>query len=407
MPLFLAGLILGIALPSALIVFGPRYGLPVGNLVSASVRNENDQLKARIQGLERQVALAGDARSSSAGDASAGDEEVARLRAQLRLAEDVTSDLQSQLDRAFNSDIPALKAEIEARDVMLKKLDDEVSRLSSLEDQVARSKNQAPKSAPSDLAEIAKLRAGLDQRDALLRKLDDEVSRLSGVESELKALRAERAKSDGASGSVAKSLQAELARAQDAIEKERAKTSAALDQIGKLGDEIASRDSMLQKLDAEVVRLSTYEQQVDELRTRLAEAEKSTNDGRAELQARLDETERTLETTRKSLAERESEIDHLRDENTRLAKTVKPAGENEAKPARKQSTRELTPRDPLRVASAMQDARGLDALGNADRDRIATGLIEGECVTKVLGGVFDKLPALAVRDLIAALESDC
>ena len=61
----------------------------------------------------------------------------------------------------------------------------------------------------------------------------------------------------------------------------------------------------------------------------------------------------------------------------------------------------------MRVASAMQDARGLDALGNADRDRIATGLIEGECVTKVLGGVFDKLPALAVRDLIAALESDC
>jgi len=69
--------------------------------------------------------------------------------------------------------------------------------------------------------------------------------------------------------------------------------------------------------------------------------------------------------------------------------------------------RKLTPRNPNSVARAMEDALGLDLLDTEERNRVATGLIEGQCVGKVLTDVFGRAPAVPLRDLIRALDSDC
>ncbi len=53
---------------------------------------------------------------------------------------------------------------------------------------------------------------------------------------------------------------------------------------------------------------------------------------------------------------------------------------------------EPSPRDPLLVAKAMQETAGLDGLDAGKRDRLATGLIEGECVAKSLSDVFGRAP---------------
>ena len=88
-----------------------------------------------------------------------------------------------------------------------------------------------------------------------------------------------------------------------------------------------------------------------------------------------------------------------------VAETAKAPKDGEARTAAVPS--DLSPRDPLKVAEAIENAKGLDGMSNGQRDRIATGLIEGQCVAKVLADTFGRAPAVALRDLIRALESDC
>ncbi|MCG6857310.1 MAG: hypothetical protein LJE67_04510, partial [Salaquimonas sp.] len=76
-------------------------------------------------------------------------------------------------------------------------------------------------------------------------------------------------------------------------------------------------------------------------------------------------------------------------------------------PGQPASDRTPTPRDPLLVAGAMRQSRGLGDIPDNERDRIATGLIEGECVRDVLKEVFGTPPGDALNDLVGALDSDC
>ncbi len=403
-PFFLIGLILGIAIPVALVIFGPRYGMPVENIVSYTVSNENAQLKARIEGLERQLSLAEEtladrSEPSSTGDTgSANGEEIERLRAQLKLAEDVTTELQNQLDRAFNADIPKLKDDIEAREFKIEELEGEIERLAAIERDYKRLKFEQPAGGIADQTAIRSLEAELKKRDAALAQADDEIARLSAAERELQALRADNP------AQATKALQEEL-------DRERGRTAAFQKEINKLGKEIAARDDMLGKLDAEFSRLEPLEKEVEDLRARLAIADKTAQDEQARLQTTLDETRDALDAARRNIATRDTELARLRQEKARAASAgggepVAKATE-EPEPTSAEPERQNVPRDPFRVAEAMRDARGLDDLGDADRDRIANGLIEGQCVTRVLSDAFERPPALAVRDLISALESDC
>ena len=67
----------------------------------------------------------------------------------------------------------------------------------------------------------------------------------------------------------------------------------------------------------------------------------------------------------------------------------------------------LNPRNGARVAEAMRETPGLDALTSVQRDQLERSLAAGECVTSALGGVFRRIPVLALRNLMRDLDSDC
>ncbi|MCG6857264.1 MAG: hypothetical protein LJE67_04280, partial [Salaquimonas sp.] len=83
--------------------------MPVDRYLFGADNAESQKLDARIAELEDKLAKAEKDTAVPLDTRPAVDEEVARLKAQLGLAENVTTDLQTQLDKAQNEDIPALK----------------------------------------------------------------------------------------------------------------------------------------------------------------------------------------------------------------------------------------------------------------------------------------------------------
>lgn len=67
----------------------------------------------------------------------------------------------------------------------------------------------------------------------------------------------------------------------------------------------------------------------------------------------------------------------------------------------------LNPRNGARVAEAMRETPGLDALTSVQREQLERSLAAGECVTRALGGVFRRIPVLALRNLMRDLDADC
>lgn len=292
----------------------------------------------------------------------------------------------------------------------------------------------------SDTGDAAALRAQIAEREDLLRKFDAE---LAAAEKRAAELEAER---DALKGRVVEPGKlAELTRILEAANAEATRLTGTL----------AERDKALAQMDAEIVRLAKFEAEAAELRkslaakpggavapgetaekaarsqaeTRLREAENDI----AALRARVDQAEKAAlaaiaETDsvkkatgeaaagdRKLLDGAKAQIAALNDRIAALGAEIaslKSSGGNSigsgktpdaGTPA--QGARE--PRDPLRVADAMARAKGLENLDESQRDRIGEGLIEGQCVGKVLTDVFGRPPAVAVRDLIKALDSDC
>lgn len=75
--------------------------------------------------------------------------------------------------------------------------------------------------------------------------------------------------------------------------------------------------------------------------------------------------------------------------------------------ARDVAIQPLDPRNGARVAEAMRETPGLDTLTSVQRDQLERSLAAGECVTSALGGVFRRVPVLALRNLMRDLDSDC
>lgn len=67
----------------------------------------------------------------------------------------------------------------------------------------------------------------------------------------------------------------------------------------------------------------------------------------------------------------------------------------------------VNPRNGALVIEAMRETPGLDALTSVQRDQLERSLAAGECVTSALGGVFRRIPVLALRNLMRDLDSDC
>jgi hypothetical protein len=177
------------------------------------------------------------------------------------------------------------------------------------------------------------------------------------------------------------------------------------EEIPGLNNQIAERDAMLKKLDGEVARLQPLEGKLKDAEAELARKTAESAGGDDPRRVAL---EAQLAIAGQQILQLKEEVETLR-----AAVTTPPAGngqptsgEGQPQPTQ-EGERKLTPRNPTAVARAMEAALGLNLLDTEERNRIATGLIEGECVGKVLTDVFGRAPAVPLRDLIRALDSDC
>lgn len=332
-----------------------------GEAALAALRRERDALASGQSGaVER---LRAELESLRQGDIprleselGTRDRRLGEMETRLKLAEEVNGELQSQLGKTFNEEMPALKRQLEQRDALLKQYDAELiarqGEIAALKDRLNAAEATAEAAAGDKTAE----RARQQQAAALAERLRQAEARAATLSQELESRKQALADRDKAIA--------------DGIASREAAVKAAREAAGNAAREAAGQDAsaalaQIASLKAELAQLRSDK---EELAGKLAKLSQEPAAGEA----------------------------------SRSFSSDKPA-----KDAQQKQARELTPRDPLRVAQAMRDALGLDALAAADRDRIATGLIEGECVSRVLGEVFGKAPAISTRDLIGALDSDC
>jgi len=367
---------------------------------------ERDRLRQELAAKGETVAPNQSAGSVGAAGQAGSSSDAARLQTALTAAEVKAAELQKQADDA--------KAAIAGRDKALQDLDAEISRLAPLEAEVANLRQRlaaAGNSAASSPNE-AELKSNLDR-----------------AETEALSLRQELA------AAVSKRDAAEAL----AGERERELAAARL--------EVAGREKALKDLDVEISRLAPLEADVARLRSELAAAQAATQSadrteadaklaaaeaeaqrlaeelataqGKLETAAAIAETqEEELAQARDALAKSEAAVADAKAAQERLQQEIaRLSSGSESQSGASQSRQDTdgqaatdrapTPRDPLLVARAMQETPGLGSLDAQGRDRLATDLIEGECVAKSLTEVFGRAPAPTVRDLILKLQSDC
>lgn len=198
-------------------------------------------------------------------------------------------------------------------------------------------------------------------------------------------------------------------RAEEAVLDRERRLSLQVDQIARLEkalDEARSAQNTTQS--AETERL---EAEADTLRRELEEAQN------AEEQLRAKE----IPILQDGIATKEREVATLNARNLALtariealeaaASAAKPNGQKDGgtKPAldNAKPTDGRSPRNADLVAAAIRVMPGLDRLTGDQRDQLERTLVSGECVTIALGGVFKRIPALAMRNLMRDLDSGC
>ena len=324
-----------------------------GPVLQAELERKNRQLDDLQQKLEQATSVT---RTGQASENAAADS----LREELRQSREMIADLRAQLENGNGDQIPRLESELADRDKALAENEKTIAELRSRIDvgqQVATDlETQLQQANDTD---IPALKVEIAARDEQLKKMDAEITRLSSLEDEIRSLKA-----NAGSGSV---------------------------------DQNAAK-----------VRISGLEAKVTGLEAQLDAARKSREALEATFASRSSSDADIRNRLTSELAEARAEAEKLRREIENLqagAETAKAPKDGEAETAAVPS--DLKQRDPLKVAAAMESAKGLDGISNLQRDRIATGLIEGQCVAKILADTFGRAPAVALRDLIRTLESDC
>ena len=199
------------------------------------------------------------------------------------------------------------------------------------------------------------------------------------------------------------------ARAEEAVRDRERRLSLGADQIARLEKALdAARSDENAAQTAETERL---EAEADTLRRQLSEAQAAAEKVRTG----------DLPALRAEIARKDKEIAALKAQNGVLTTRVAAleAASRAAQPSRPVDGAEKPVRDTAKpsegrnprnaslVARAMQDTPGLDRLNDTQRDRLERTLVSGECVTNALGGVFKRVPVLALRNLMRDLDSDC
>lgn len=277
--------------------------------------------------------------------------EIWELEARLQLAERVTNDVRNDLDKARGPDVQALRDTIDQRDKMLAKLDAELTaketEIAALKEQAGKPQDDGASAVADSSAELARKDAAIAERDAMLKKLDEE-----------RAL----------------------------LEKQ---VQAALDEA----DKVPALETRIKELGAELEAARKAPE-------RFSPADVEQKARIALLESRLTFAQQEVERLQEKLAALEAERDRGRN--------IQPKAEDQAAPEGPVVDEASRPsRDPLKVASAIRSAQGLESMSDAQRDKLAIALIEGACVGTALKEAMGRAPAVPLRDLIRSLDSDC
>lgn len=342
----------------------------------AVVVEQRDRLAGELANLKAQV---GREQPSSDVDAAQLREELERsqqkvteLTTSLTLAEGVIEDLQARSEasasdaggQANSSTVAELEAKLAQRDTILSQFDGEIERLTAANDALTDQRDRMLQEQSQIQGELAKAQSRAEQLQQEIISLDTDEGN------------ANAATDDNKDGAAAR--------------------------VSELEDELARREATLTQFNAEIERLNAS-----------TEALKQERDGlqgeRSQLQGKLAKTQARAEQLEQQVASLQAEVEAARKAVTEPSSTqpVEDSGEASAPAENKQPANAAGPRDPLQVASALASAKGLGNLNDAQRDAIATALIEGECVADTLAENLDRVPVLAMRDMIRLLEADC
>jgi hypothetical protein len=193
---------------------------------------------------------------------------------------------------------------------------------------------------------------------------------------------------------------------------------------------VRDRDRQLSLRADEIARLEKALAAARSQQTTTQSAEAARQEAEAALRRELEEAQRAkdaIQTTdlpalREEIARKDKEIADLKAKNVSLTSRIsalesaarsatvpgKP-DEGDDKPAldNQTPTPVRNPRSAVLVSLAIDNTPGLDRLSSTQRSQLEETLVSGECVTNALGGIFKRVPVLALRNLMRDLDSDC
>ena len=284
----------------------------------------------------------------------------------------------------------------------------QAGELDAMTEKLAASTAEAP--APQD--GTAAIETATRERDALAAENLDLQQKVTALEAERDALNKD-------AGADRERLEAEIARLQNDVvpqltaERDALNKAAGADrdrleaEIARLRDDVvpqltAERDQLQRKVSLMLTDQATLKARIK------ATSDANASDAQmiADLQARLAEAQRKLTAS-------EAELATIKVRNTEAAANEAAATAADKEPAEPatgsgaQDSATQTPRDPAAVAAALRAAPGLETLSDDARRKLTERLVAGDCVTTALESVFDRVPVLALRNLIRDLNSGC
>ncbi|MEM7464575.1 MAG: hypothetical protein AAF362_18040, partial [Pseudomonadota bacterium] len=386
---------------------------------TAAAANSNsadavDQLTEKVGQLEASLALAGQVNADMEAKLKDSENAADELQARLELAEQLTNDLQSRLDAAQQTSaspnetdnsaaMSALEQQLKQAEQINTELEDRLNLAEQVTSQLQteltsarQTADEAGRQAETGRDSSANIENNLKQAEAALKQAEEQVSSTERQKAEAD----ERLK---LAEQVNNALQAQL-------------DNAVKNDIPSLESDLAERNEQLAVLDKEITRLNTQLDQLADTKAvdsaRITETRKNADAEIASLNEELESIRKLAEKMDAENATLRGQVSRLETTNKELLSSLETAKQPDVSPQKdagntpnQQSPR--TPRDPLLVATAMKGATGLQDLDNDQRDRIATRLIEGDCVGETLQDELGRVSPITLRDLIRAFESDC
>lgn len=307
---------------------------------------------------------------------------VAQLRAELEHAASTSTDSTVEMTRLTEANV-SLRRQIEALRESIDKSE------AVLQAENARLKQEAIPALQGQNLDLAERIADLEHRqNGWVQQVEDGERRISALTADLnRAKQALKRQSEQAGDAAVRRLEGEVASLRkDREAQKNGKVAVERDLARAQGDLAASRrerDALQQKsagLERDVARLTR------DLQTSRADLDRQTARNRD-----LVRDLRRLQGELRAAPAKRSDDSGL----------TPPPGEDEP------TLDVRSPRNAALVQRALRATPGLTRLSPGEKAQLERQLTAGGCVTEALDGVFDRVPVLALRNLMRDLDSDC